>query len=833
MTPPELLCPAGSNASLNAAVRGGADAVYLGLKSFNARRNADNFNYESLKDACEYAHLRGSRIYIALNTVILPEETSDVLHCAMRAYEAGADAFIIQDFGLAKQVSSLLPSCSVHLSTQCNIHDLWGIEAAALAGASRVTLARELSVEEIAHLSRYAQSIGIEIETFVHGALCVCYSGQCLMSSMIGSRSANRGLCAQACRLPYKLVCNGRGIEDAEGDFLLSPKDLCALEVLDQLIDAGVASFKIEGRMKSPEYVFNTSRVYRRAIDRICSGIDDPKQYDDEAVLESVFTRGFTTAYLEGNRTNDMMGYKRPNNRGAFAGRVSEIANDRVYIKGELKIVPGDIIEFWTGKGRSTLTVTSAEKNARGQIEIPIDGSRPSVHVGDRVFRVRSAEAAFAVDIHEPRVPVNCLVRLKEGLPLDVSFNVCSRIPVESDGVQSTIITRLNRLHDPGDLRSEAAGEIVEKARSKAITPEDVREHIGRMGDTPYSLVSIESDIGKDVGIGFSRLHNIRKEALSALTKKILAPYYARPIIAEHLDTPSVTKAPFSTPFISAIATNPACARAAKRAGAKWVYVPANNYRRGQAVLAGAVLDAVDQASYPKDVIIQAPQICHDAVGLSRENLLGIDPWEYVKPENAVLVESMGAFIHALEIGALPQAGSSMAITNDMSLHLLSGMGCSFAWLSNELNIEQIAEIAKNSPMPLGVQVSGALQLMVTEHCPLMSHGKCNQDCVNCNRRKKSYRLHDRKDYEFPVVSDALGRGHIYNSVPLDATPAIPKLISSGISGFLVDTTLMDAEAAAQAVGHAVHALKCAQEGKEPDKKIAGATSGHIYRGVV
>ena len=252
----ELLAPAGNEECLHAAVCAGADAVYLGLDEFNARRNAGNFTIESLKEACDYAHLRGVAVYVTLNVEILPSEIDRALACAREAYEAGADAFIVQDVGLACELRRTLPAAELHASTQMNIHNAAGIALAAHLGMRRVTLARELSIAEIAELSALAGEFGMEIECFAHGALCICYSGQCLMSSMIGGRSANRGLCAQACRLPYELHRADRADAlPAEGEHLLSPRDLCTIGLLDRLVCAGVASLKIEGRMKSADYV--------------------------------------------------------------------------------------------------------------------------------------------------------------------------------------------------------------------------------------------------------------------------------------------------------------------------------------------------------------------------------------------------------------------------------------------------------------------------------------------------------------------------------------------------------------------------------------------------
>ena len=289
----ELLAPAGNMECLHAAVKAGADAVYLGAGHFNARRGADNFSLENLAEACDYAHLRGVKIYLTLNTVVLPSELPDALELARQAYRCGVDAFIVQDIGISIELSRIMSDVEVHVSTQMNIHDEDGLRAAAALGATRVTLARELSLTEIARLHELAEELGVELESFAHGALCICYSGQCFMSSLVGGRSANRGRCAQACRLPYELHNRAlRKTLDAPGEHLLSPKDLCTVNLIPELLQAGVASLKIEGRMKSSEYVQAVVGVYRAVIDRVEAaavrdGIDSVVASDDPELRAS------------------------------------------------------------------------------------------------------------------------------------------------------------------------------------------------------------------------------------------------------------------------------------------------------------------------------------------------------------------------------------------------------------------------------------------------------------------------------------------------------------------------------------------------------------------
>ena len=389
MRKPELLAPAGNREAFEAALAAGADAIYLGAgEGFNARCNADNFGAADLKAACRDAHLRGRKVYLTANTLVYPGEMDQALGLVSAAAEAGVDAAIIQDVGLAQRLREELPQLELHSSTQMNIRDAKGIEFARQLGFGRVTLARELSVEQIAKLA----GLGMDLEVFVHGALCICQSGQCLLSSLIGGRSANRGVCAQPCRLPYTIVdADGKKLADP-GEYLLSPKDLMGIDYLPQLIKAGVASLKIEGRMKSAEYVSTAVGTYRAALDRAWLEEDGYEAAPEEkAGLSEAFSRGFSPAYLAGERGNEMMGYKRPNNRGVLVGRVSGFRNGMVQVETSEEIEAGDLLEVWTSKGRTTYEVQQADDLRPGRVELYIRGA---VSPGDRLFRIRSAALA-------------------------------------------------------------------------------------------------------------------------------------------------------------------------------------------------------------------------------------------------------------------------------------------------------------------------------------------------------------------------------------------------------------------------------------------------------
>lgn len=824
----ELLAPAGNMACLHAAVQAGADAVYLGAGHFNARRGAENFTFEDLAQACDYAHLRGVKIYLTLNTIVLPSEVEDALELARQAYRCGVDAFIVQDIGISLELRRIMPDCEVHVSTQMNTHTEDGVQAAAVLGASRVTLARELSFEEIARLSALAQELGMEVEVFAHGALCICYSGQCFMSSMVGGRSANRGRCAQACRLPYTLHNVAlRKTLDAPGEHLLSPKDLCTIDVLPELISAGATSLKIEGRMKSPEYVKSVVGVYRAVLDRALAWLEEQKRAEidcgsvempqgepinpratdaERQILSEAFSRGFTTAYLERQRGNEIMSYGRPNNRGIFIGRVARVKDGKVFVDPEQELHVGDAIEFWTNRGHFVHTIDSLSFDKSGKAVLKVDRA---VGKGDRVFRVRNAEAAFVDDERKPAVPVVAKAELHLGQPAKLSFEANNALLGTSVSVS-------------------VEGPVVEQARTKALTKEEVQDHIDRMGTTPFCLKQLDITLDEGVGMGFSTLHKLRARAAEQLEAALLESYHERTLerVAQRVYANPVRT---NSCKVGVLATNPACARAAKRAGADFIYVPALNYRRGEAVIAGQLSGTAEQAGYPKQCIPILPTVSHM---FDEELRNGFDIWNRVRERKPVVVENFGQLIHAREMGALPEVGPHIPVTNRLDLQAMADLGAQRIWLSPELSLVQIEELGEVSSVPLGVTIMGSSELMITEHCLLMSQGPCNQKCSTCSRRKSPHHLKDRKGYEMPVITDAFGRSHLYNAVSLDIAHLVPELIHAGVSTLMVDTTLMNVAETTKKVQRAVRARDIALKSGDKVSKAEGATSGHLFRGV-
>lgn len=805
MNVPELLAPAGSLAALNAAVRSGADAVYLGLDNFNARRGADNFTLETLSDACDYCHLRGVKVYVTINTFVITRELSSLMSMINGAIDCGVDAFIIQDPGICNAISSHFGPGYVHISTQMNIHNVDGVYAAKALGAGRITLARELSLGEIEEIVKVAHDLSIEIECFAHGAICVCYSGQCLMSSCIGARSANRGMCAQACRLPYSLLRGDeKKLSSKETDVhLLSPKDMCLIDDLTSIANAGVDSIKIEGRMKSPEYVSSVVEVYRAVLDRIKKSGEANSTTAEMNELKASFSRGFTDGYLHGERGNDFMSYARPNNRGLFVGRIKSkrILGERrvqLEIESDVSLFAGDTITVWTKHGTTAIVIPNSISTKGKRFKFETDINCKDVREKDRVFRVRSAEDEFHENFSEPRLPISASLVLEIGQP--------SRLTVIS-GEKSVYIE----------------GSIVEPARTKVVSREDVEAHFNRLGNTDFYLDEFELILDAGVGIGFSEIHRLRASAIDKLRQLLCE---RENVCAEISSSKIKSRKKSAEPVVCAIVANAEDARLVNRAGVV-PYVQSFHIKHGQGSREGAVLAEPTQSSYPNDVTVMAPLVSRDSFGDSRERKLSYDTCETVTKATRVYCDDIAHVLKAKANEQQFEIGQFFPVTNDCTVDLVNKMCPEVVWISPELNMAQIADVASKIDSEVGVFVCGPQRLMTTEHCILMSEGPCNEDCPGCRRRRQKHFLHDRKEVDFPVVSDCFGRSTIYNSVDLDLTPNLIELMNVGVSRFMIDATLMPQKELTRTISRVKEALK-----NSPKSRQKNTTSGHLFRGV-
>jgi putative protease len=791
----ELLAPAGGFDSLRAAVRNGADAVYLGTTELNARRGAENFTLETLAEACRFAHLRGARVYLTANVVVLEHEMRPALAMVARAWEAGVDAVIVQDLGLMSAIHQALPAVRIHASTQIDVHNSDAVAALARLGVARVTLARELSVPEIAVLTA---SSSVELESFVHGSLCFCHSGQCFMSSLVGGRSANRGLCAQPCRLPYDLVDSEGVVAEVPGRYLLSPKDLAGIELLPALAGAGVAALKIEGRMKSPEYVASVVSVYRAALDRALAAPSDFAVLPAETErLEEAFNRGFTQGYLADIRDDRMMSYTRPNNRGVPLGRVGETAPGRATIALDRSLESGDTIEFWTATGRFAQAAGELGLEAGSAAAAPA-GARVTIAVehpvrpGDRVFRVVNAALTEAArrswqSPEERRpVPVRIGVALRVG--------ELARLEMSAPGCSVSV-----------------SGPVVERARTKSVTPDEVVEHVGRLGGTPYRAEDVLVQVDADAGLGFSVLHRLRADAVTLLDERRLAPWAGRalPQSSEPLALGRAARRPARPELVVAVLTR-AAADACSDAGADRV-----------------LLGCAARPGIPTGHDALLPRIVHESQLASVIACAG-------ESDGAAVAGNLGVVRNLGSAGRGVEADWGLNVVNPWSAAALAGLGATGVWASPELSGRQLASLVDGSPVPVGAVVAGQIELMVAEHCVLQAAGECDHRCAGCARRARRWVLRDRKGYEMPVSTDAEGRTHIYNAVPLDLSRALPEMLSAGVAAVRLDLQSSDVEDAARVTRAWRTRLDAAVKGAPlPETPVTEpSTSAHFFRGL-
>ena len=822
---PELLAPAGGPAAFDAALAAGADAIYCGLgEGFNARRSAENFSEETFAEACRKAHLAGTRVYVTVNVVIKTGEMPQVLALVRQAWLLGADAFIIQDWGLIDEIHKRWPHIECHASTQANVHDARGVVWAHERGFERVTTSRELTFAELTALC----DTGVEIEGFCHGALCFCYSGICLMSVLRGDRSANRGMCAQPCRLLYQLVDeHGENLTPPGLDRPLCPKDNCTIDDLPALIATGVGSLKVEGRMKAPDYVYAVVSAYREALDDYARGVEDEQAQEvRHDRLRRAFNRDFTNAYLYGRSGNEMMSYERSNNRGELVGEVvdtrdlggsrvrrggSEGGRERfrkvtraeVSVRLSKPVGAGDLLEIRPVEDPSQFLTALADADAEAGETIVCKTTRPMAP-GCPVRVIRSQAALDAAQGVRPEVPrkrpvvVNVMARL--GKPFTVELTT----PGTRGGAPVSAVAR---------------GFEVEAARTRAVTPEEIREHVERMGATPFEPTGFAGMFDQGVGMAFSAVHKGRAEACQALEEALLAPYAQReeglasvPDLEDiAADLQAAARAGSTSDAagveLCVLAPSLAVAQAAQQAGATRVY---------------ATADALVAEPELGDVAIPwLDEVCRE---VDHERLDG-----FAQAGHPVAVGNVSELALAAERGTSAEVRPCVPIHNTSTLHALEAAGAQGLWLSGELSLGEACALARAAHVPVGLVVYGRERAMTSEHCVLQVAGKCVHDCARCHVRTRDLALRDKDGNLLPVRTDLQGRSRIYAAHPLDATPQVGELVEAGVTRLMVDATLLASNEAARAVTRAARALAAVRDGRKPEPREAGATSGHLF----
>jgi putative protease len=777
---PEILAPAGDAPAMRAAVRAGADAVYFGLHGFNARARATNFDEGHLAETMRELHQSGVRGYVTLNTLVFDAELP-ALEAAVRACAgAGVDAVIVQDLGVARLVREIAPGLAIHASTQMTCTDAAGVQLARSAGATRVILARELSIDDIAAIRAQAGAEA-ELEVFVHGALCVAYSGQCLTSEAFGGRSANRGACAQACRLPYELVVDGAVRDLGEHAFLLSPEDLEASALVPRLAELGIASLKIEGRLKGPEYVAATTALYRAAVD----GVVPPGAR--EHALQT-FTRGSGPGFLGGIDHQRFVEGRACDHRGLEVGVAEGVrrvrGRDWIAMRLTLPVDRGDglLVEGgWAGAGEIGGRVweiesapdgsAAAGSHAAGESVLPapalvwlgperrVDG----VVAGRRVFRTGDPKNDDAARTRVERTPART--------PIDVT--VTGRF-----GEPFTLAAKSARGH-----AAKVTGDApVERARAETTvtTREVLADKLGRLGDTPFSLGALEIDLPDDAMIPLSALNRARRALAESLGTSLHARHATTS--ATHASILAAASLPDRTPpagGLFVLCRTIEQAHAAIDAGADGIVLDFLELTG-----TGAALRALRARSPSVPITLAPPRIRKPGEEKIDRYLLDLAP-------DALLVRSLGALHELHDRDAVPRIGDfSLNVTNRITAAEVLSRGLSAFTPSFDLDAAQLvalcsgplaawAEVVVHHPMPL----------FHMEHCvfaALLSEGKDHRTCGRpCDRHEVS--LRDRAKMDHPVIADVGCRNTVFHAAAQSAASIVPALQKAGVRRYRIE----------------------------------------------
>ena len=716
----ELLSPAGDFECLVSAVQNGANAVYFGLDKFNARVNGRNFEDEELVKAIKYAKLRNVKTHLTLNILIKNKEFEEALKLVEFAYNSGIDAVIVQDLGLAKKIMELFPKLEVHSSTQMTIYNLDGVKEIEKLGYSRCVLARELSIEEIKNICK---NTNIEIEVFIHGALCICYSGQCLMSSLIGGRSGNRGKCAGTCRLPYSLLKDG---QEKEKGYLLSSKDVCTLDILPELIEAGVKSFKIEGRMKSKEYVGIVTSIYRKYIDLAESNQEYVVDEKDREMLMQIFNRGgFSTGYLKGKLGKNMMYTKRPNHIGTLLGEVISYNPNKGHVKIKLckELDLGDSIAIGDSscKISELMQKNNNIKMAKTNDIVTIGRIKGKIKPKDKVYKTVSIKLNQEMDqkIGKENIKrkVNCNIELKQD----------EVIKLELQDIDTNISVKLE-----GD-------SVVKKADNAGITSKRIEEQLSKTGNTIFKIENINIKMDESIIVPISSLNEIRRRGLEELEHKLLESF-KREQVNLKLDVKEEKFIPKEEVKVT-LCLNKISKEIdyANLKNVDNVYIPFKYFldedlkesieNISKKFSTYILLPAITKSNYEKLLYNNLPKISERVEGIVISNLSQIYEIEKLGINGKKLV-----------------ANYTMNIENNFTVEELKKLGVCKYIVPPETEKETI--------------VYGRTLLMTTEYCTIGTLKNCPAMC-----QKGRYTLKDRMGFEFPIYTDRINCNNlIYNS---------------------------------------------------------------------
>ena len=771
---PELLAPAGDWDCVRAAVENGADAIYLGLDcGFNARDRAKNFATSDLPKLVEYVHRRGVKAYITLNTLAFPSELPHVEQVVRDIAAAGVDAVLVQDLGVARLVRAVCPDLEIHASTQMTLTSAECIRVAEELGIQRVVLARELSIDEIRKIHRQTS---MPLEVFVHGALCVAYSGQCLTSESLGGRSANRGQCAQACRLAYDLVCDGEDVDLDRVRYLLSPQDLAAYELTPELIEAGVCSLKIEGRLKTPEYVANITRHYREAIDRAAAGSAvhfTPRQVQE---MELSFSRGFSPGWLQGCDHKMLVPGLSSAKRGVLLGKVVRLRKDRVRVELDCPVSPGDGIVFEGNReqnaeqgGRIFHVYVDGQRQAQpvehGIVELTFDREQldlKQISVGQRVWKTddpqltKRLRSSYTQHDAVRRVPLQLEVVAIAGKPLRVRGRTTNGLTCET-----------------------SSEEPLQVAIRHPLTTEVLQKQLGRLGGTVYELKTLNAKISGNPMMPLSVLGKIRRELIAQLESGSVT--HARELAAEDAlprlaipDQSAVQSA--AEPQLRVLCRTLAQLENVLQHHVGEVYVDFQDIRQYADAVplarqhAAKIYLATPRIQKPDEVGIFRVLMRHAADGILVRNLAGLD------------------FFLGQQIPVV--ADFSLNVSNQLTAQFLVDRGAERLTASYDLNRDQLLELVGALPARwLEVVVHQHMPMFHMEHCVFCAVLSPGTNKTNCGRPCDVHevKLRDRVGKEHLLTADVGCRNTLFNATPQSAAEIVPTLLTQGVRDFRIE----------------------------------------------
>jgi len=755
---PELLAPAGGWDCLKAAVANGADAVFFGLPQFNARLRADNFTEEELPEVIAFCHQYGVKAHVTLNTLVFTGELDEAAAYLRLLNRSGVDALIVQDIGLVRLASAIVPEMPIHASTQMTITSPEGVEIARELGIARSVLARELSLQEL----RCFDPLKMPMEVFVHGALCVAYSGQCLTSESLGQRSANRGECAQACRMPYELVVDGVLRDLGDRRYLLSPQDLAVVNDIPELIECGVTGFKIEGRLKAPEYVAAVCQVYRKAIDAALAGAPRNMSEEDRYQLEMTFSRGLYSGWLHGVNHQELVHARFGKKRGPFVGTISEIGPGFVSFDSRVQLKLGDGVVFDTG--------TDPDHEQGGRI-YEIRGNRYSFrhgHIdharlkpGDRIWKTDDPELGKRL-----RQSYGGRIKSIHLLPLDVvvSGSVGGLLTMESSGI---VVRSLIPL---------------EKARSAPLTEESLRAQLKKTGDSGFELRAISFCIDGDAILPISEINRMRRDLIEKLLIAANKPKTERPgtwrevfeRVSESLPDPTTVP---KKAVLRVLCRTMEQIDVVLDAGIGEIYADFEDIRRYKEAVSHV------RSKGQNRIFLATPRIQKS----KEEGFFKLI--ENAEPDG-VLIRNLGA-VSYFRVGNIPVVGDfSLNVANPLSAQFLIAAGLERLTISYDLNIVQVLDLLKEAPPEwFELTLHQHMPMFHMEHCifaAFLSKGKDHTDCGRpCDRHL--IHLKDRVGMKHPLLADVGCRNTLFNAVAQTGAGYFNKLHAYGLRNFRIE----------------------------------------------